>query len=53
MVDAALVDAIHASGGRVIVWTVNSPADARRLRDLGVDGLCSDVVDEIRLALMT
>ena len=52
MVDAELVNAIHASGGRVIVWTVNSPDDARRLRDLGVDGLCSDVVDEIRQALL-
>ena len=52
MVDAALVDAIHAAGGRVIVWTVNLPDDARRLRDLGVDGLCSDVVDEVRQALL-
>ena len=51
MVDQALVDAIHSAGGRVIVWTVNAPDDARRLRDLGVDGLCSDVVDEIRDAL--
>jgi glycerophosphoryl diester phosphodiesterase len=51
MVDQALVDAIHGAGGRVIVWTVNDAADARRLRDLGVDGLCSDVVDEIRVAL--
>jgi glycerophosphoryl diester phosphodiesterase len=52
MVDAALVNAIHAAGGRVIVWTVNLPDDARRLRDLGVDGLCSDVVDEVRMALL-
>ena len=51
MVDATLVDAIHAAGGRVIVWTVNDPADARRLAALGVDGLCSDVIDEIRAAL--
>ncbi len=52
MVDRPLVDAIHAAGGRVIVWTVNAPDDARRLRDFGVDGLCSDVVDDIRRALM-
>ena len=51
MVDATLVDAIHSAGGRVIVWTVNDPAEARRLASLGVDGLCSDVIDEIRAAL--
>jgi glycerophosphoryl diester phosphodiesterase len=52
MVDAALVNSIHAAGGRVIVWTVNDAVDARRLWDLGVDGLCTDVVDELRAALM-
>jgi glycerophosphoryl diester phosphodiesterase len=51
MVDQPLVDAIHAIGGRVIVWTVNDPTDARRLAALGVDALCSDVVDELRIAL--
>jgi glycerophosphoryl diester phosphodiesterase len=51
MVDQALVDAIHATGGRVVVWTVNDSADARRLAALGVDALCSDIVDEIRAAL--
>lgn len=52
MVDQALVDDIHAAGGRVIAWTVNDVADARRLWQLGVDGLCSDVVDELRDALL-
>jgi glycerophosphoryl diester phosphodiesterase len=52
MVDQVLVDSVHAAGGRVIVWTVNEAADARRLRDMGVDGLCSDVVDDVRAALM-
>jgi glycerophosphoryl diester phosphodiesterase len=51
MVDQSLVDAIHRAGGRVIVWTVNDPADARRLAAMGVDGLCSDVIDELRDAL--
>jgi glycerophosphoryl diester phosphodiesterase len=51
LVDQALVDAIHAVSGRVIVWTVNDPRDARRLAALGVDGLCTDVVDELRAAL--
>jgi len=43
MIDAALVASIHAAGGRVIAWTVNDPEAARRLSDLGVDGICTDV----------
>jgi len=42
--DGALVDAVHHAGGRVIVWTVNHPAEARRLIKLGVDGICTDDV---------
>ena len=44
LVDAVLVKAIHAAGGRVIVWTVNDAALASRLVDMGVDGLCGDDV---------
>lgn len=51
MVDAALVESIHAAGGRVIVWTVNDPAQAGTLAAIGVDALCSDVVDELRASL--
>jgi glycerophosphoryl diester phosphodiesterase len=42
LVDAELVDRIHAVGGRVIVWTVNRPEDATALAAIGVDGICSD-----------
>jgi glycerophosphoryl diester phosphodiesterase len=44
LVDAALVGAVHAAGGRVLVWTVNDRAVATRLADAGVDGLCGDDV---------
>ena len=44
LIDAALVVRAHALGARVIAWTVNSAADARRLASLGVDGLCGDDV---------
>ena len=47
-IDAALVAAIHAAGGRVIAWTVNAPAAAEHLTALGVDGLCTDVCGEFR-----
>ena len=44
LIDAALVAAVHAAGGRVIAWTVNDAAVAARLATLGVDGLCGDDV---------
>ena len=51
MIDAPLVDAVHAAGGRVIAWTVNDAAQAEALARLGVDGLCSDVPDVIARAV--
>ncbi len=41
-VTAATVQRVHARGRRVHVWTVNDPADMRRLRDIGVDGIFTD-----------
>jgi glycerophosphoryl diester phosphodiesterase len=41
-VNAELVERLHARGRRVHVWTVNDPADMRRLRACGVDGIFSD-----------
>lgn len=32
----------HKAGIAVVVWTVNSPADMKRLRDMQVDGLVTD-----------
>jgi glycerophosphoryl diester phosphodiesterase len=46
LIDASLVERVHAAGGHVIAWTVNGTADAERLIALGVDGLCGD---DIRL----
>ncbi|HKO15795.1 MAG TPA: glycerophosphodiester phosphodiesterase [Gemmatimonadaceae bacterium] len=45
----ALVDAVHAAGGRVIAWTVNDATNAARLAHIGVDGICSD---DVRLLSM-
>ncbi|HEY8123055.1 MAG TPA: glycerophosphodiester phosphodiesterase [Myxococcota bacterium] len=55
LVTPELVSFAHAQGVQVHVWTINEPAEMRRLIALGVDGVMSDfpgrlrrVVDETR-----
>ena len=45
--DAALVEAIHAAGGRVVPWTTDEPAVIDSMRALGVDGLCTNDVRKL------
>ncbi len=42
--DAALIETVHAAGGRVIAWTANDPAVIAALTTAGIDGLCTDDV---------
>jgi glycerophosphoryl diester phosphodiesterase len=44
LIDEALVSRVHAAGGRVVAWTVNTTAAADHLVRLEVDGLCGDDV---------
>jgi glycerophosphoryl diester phosphodiesterase len=48
LIDAAVVARARALGTRVIAWTVNDVAEARRLASLGVDGICTDDVRILR-----
>lgn len=50
-VDDALVDAAHAAGIGLHVWTVNADADLARMRDLGVDAVITDRIDAARRVL--
>jgi glycerophosphoryl diester phosphodiesterase len=50
-VDQELVQRVHEAGARVIAWTVNEIGDLERLVRLGVDGLCGNYPDRIRVAL--
>ena len=38
----------QALGLKVVVWTVNEPADMRRMIEWGVDGVISDYPDRLR-----
>jgi glycerophosphoryl diester phosphodiesterase len=51
LVDQALVDRVHAAEGALIAWTVNELSELRRLAQLGVDGLCGNYPDRIRIAI--
>jgi glycerophosphoryl diester phosphodiesterase len=52
-VDPALVSRVHDAGGKLIAWTVNEIGDLERLSRLGVDGLCGNYPDRIRVAIAT
>lgn len=46
-VDRELVDAVHAHRLVIHPYTVNDPADIRRMTELGVDGLFTDFPDRV------
>lgn len=45
LMDAALLARLHDAGLRALCYTVNDPAEARRLVVLGIDGIITDAVD--------
>ena len=48
VVDRAFVEAAHAHGLHVHVWTIDAPEEMHRLLDLGVDGVMTDRPDLLR-----
>ena len=42
LVSRRLVEAVHAAGGEVYVWTVDDAAGSARLEALGVDGVITN-----------
>jgi glycerophosphoryl diester phosphodiesterase len=51
VVTARFVRAAHSRGARVDVWTVNDPAEMRRLLDLGADVVMTDCPEELTAVL--
>jgi len=43
LIDTALIERVHADGGRIIAWTVNDHDIGRRLAAFGVDAICTDL----------
>jgi glycerophosphoryl diester phosphodiesterase len=52
-VDRELVNRVHDVGFSLIAWTVNEIGDLERMARLGVDGLCGNYPDRIRVAIAT
>ncbi|MEW1829856.1 glycerophosphodiester phosphodiesterase [Streptomyces sp. NPDC088196] len=48
VVDRRFVQAAHARGVQVHVWTINEADRMHRLLDLGVDGIMTDHIDTLR-----
>ena len=47
-VDERLVQSVHGLGATLIAWTVDNPADMKRLVGWGVDGLCTNHPERAR-----
>ena len=45
VMDANLVQGLHAQGRRALVYTVNDPSVALWLQGIGIDGIVTDAVD--------
>jgi glycerophosphoryl diester phosphodiesterase len=49
MIDAHLAATVHQAGAELIAWTVNGRTEAGRLAALGVDALCGNYPDRLRV----
>ena len=45
LIDSALITRLHGARLRALVYTVNDPAEVKRLLGLGIDGMITDAID--------
>jgi glycerophosphoryl diester phosphodiesterase len=50
-VDERMVQAAHAGGSQVHLWTINEAEEIRRLLAIGVDGIITDRPDVLNAVL--
>jgi glycerophosphoryl diester phosphodiesterase len=46
-----LVNAVHAAGLKIGVWTVDSPGEMRRMAEWGVDAITTNAPDALKQVL--
>ena len=51
--NCGLVREIKTAGLKLYAWTIDSPADARKLMKVGVDGITTDYPDRLAKVLRT
>jgi glycerophosphoryl diester phosphodiesterase len=51
LIDQDLVNRMHDAACSIVAWTVNEIGDLERLARFGVDGLCGNYPDRIRVAI--
>jgi glycerophosphoryl diester phosphodiesterase len=51
LLDITSVEKAHAMNMKVVAWTINEPADAMRLKSMGVDAIVTDYPDAIMALL--
>ncbi|MGD9711322.1 MAG: glycerophosphodiester phosphodiesterase [Thermomicrobiales bacterium] len=51
-INATIARIASEAGLKLVSWTVNDPAEARRVRELGVAGMCTDTPAEIIAGLV-
>ena len=49
LIDRELVAAVHRKGGEIVAWTVNTAITAEWLSALGVDALCGNFPERLRV----
>ena len=52
-IDRPMIEALHAAGVRVAVWTVNEDGDVDRAAAMGVDAIITDDPERTRARLAT
>ena len=51
LISEDLISEVKAAGRKILVWTVNDPADMKRFAKWGLDGIISDSPEQLTRSL--